>query len=110
MVGPLKPDLNRRWTLDDVAAELWPRGISLKSEPEGYRVNFLKGGTTHTEYVTDELLDALTVGLDMAANPPPPLPKVPYKKRPSRRAVIHKHNAEWAKRQKEKERQGRGKT
>ncbi len=45
-------------------------GIGLSSRADGYRVNFIKGGTSHTEYVTDDLIDALLTGLKMAKNPP----------------------------------------
>jgi hypothetical protein len=79
--------------------ELWAKGIRLRARAEGYILNFAKGGTTHTEYVTDDLLDALTVGLKMAAHPPVRL-------RRFSRAFIREHNAELKKRQ-VKERQGR---
>ena len=101
MVGPLKPDLNRRWTLPEVEMELWAKGIILRDRAEGYILNFAKGGTTHTEYVTDDLLDALTVGLKMAAHSPVRLPRFS-------RAFIREHNAELKKQRQAKERQGRG--
>jgi hypothetical protein len=45
--------------------------------------DFIKGGTTKTEYITDDLIDALVTGLEMAEHPPAPPPKV----RRSRRSV-----------------------
>jgi hypothetical protein len=98
------PDLNRKWTLADVAAELWSKGISLKTRVEGYTLNFAEGGTTYTEYVTDNLIDALVVGSEMAAHPPAPVAKGIRKIRLPRwqRARL---NAEWHKQQTEKKRQ-----
>lgn len=77
------PDLDRVWTRADVADALRAQGISLNSRADGYRLNFIKGGTTQTEYVTDDLIDALVTGLEMAEHPPGPPPKV----RRSRRSV-----------------------
>lgn len=71
------PDLNRPWNRTEVEAALRAQGIGLSSRADGYRVNFIKGGTSHTEYVTDDLIDALVTGLKMAESPPPPPPKGP---------------------------------
>jgi hypothetical protein len=70
------PDLDRVWTRADVADALRAQGISLNSRADGYRLNFIKGGTTKTEYVTDDLIDALVTGLEMAEHPPAPPAKV----------------------------------
>jgi hypothetical protein len=77
------PDLDRVWTRVDVADALRAQGISLNPRVDGYRLNFIKGGTTQTEYVTDDLIDALVTGLEMAEHPPAPPPKV----RRNRRSV-----------------------
>src|ERR1700693_4017375 len=77
------PDLDRVCTRADVAIALREQGISLTSRADGYRLNFIKGGTTKTEYVTDDLIDALVTGLEMAEHPPAPPPKV----RRNRRSV-----------------------
>jgi hypothetical protein len=77
------PDLDRVWTRADVADALRAQGISLNPRADGYRLNFIKGGTTKTEYVTDDLIDALVTGLEMAEHLPPPPPKV----RRNRRSV-----------------------
>jgi hypothetical protein len=77
------PDPDRVWTRADVAEALRAQGISLNSRADGYRLNFIKGGTTQTEYVTDDLIDALVAGLEMAEHPPPP----PLKVRRNRRSV-----------------------
>jgi hypothetical protein len=81
------PDLDRVWTRADVADALRAQGISLNSRADGYRLNFIKGGTTKTEYVTDDLIDALVTGLEMAEHPPPPPPKV----RRNRRSVWNRY-------------------
>jgi len=78
------PDLDRVWTRADVAEALRAQGISLNPRADGYRLNFIKGGTTKTEYVTDDLIDALVTGLQMAEHPPAPPPKV---RRGGRRSV-----------------------
>jgi hypothetical protein len=72
----LPPDLDRTWTWADVSNALHAQGIDLKSRGHGYRLNFIKGGTTQTEYVTDDLIDAFVTGLKMAEHPPAPPPKV----------------------------------
>ena len=78
------PDLDRVWTRADVAEALRAQGIGLSPRADGYRVNFIKGGTTQTEYVTDDLIDALVTGLEMAEHPPAPPPQV---RRGGRRSV-----------------------
>src|ERR1035437_2976746 len=74
------PDLDRVWTRADVADALRAQGIGLNSRADGYRLNFIKGGTTQTEYVTDDLIDALVTGLAMAKHPPPPPAKIQRKR------------------------------
>ncbi len=74
------PNLDRPWTRAEVADALRAQGIDLKSRADGYRLNFLKGGTSKTEYVTDDLIDALVTGLEMAEHPPPPPPKIRRKR------------------------------
>ena len=91
------PDLDRVWTRADVENALRAQGISLNSRADGIRLNFIKGGTTKTEYVTDDLIDALVTGLEMAEHPPPP-PPPPPKVRRTRRSVwsayFLRHNGE----------------
>ena len=77
------PYLDRVWTRANVADALRAQGISLNHRADGFRLNFIKGGTTQTEYVTDDLIDALVTGLEMAEHPPAPPPTV----RRSRRSV-----------------------
>ena len=79
-------NLDRAWTRVEVADALRAQGISLNSRADGYRLNFIKGGTTQTEYVTDDLIDALVTGLEMAEHPPAPPPKVRRYRR-NRRSV-----------------------
>jgi hypothetical protein len=88
------PDLDRVWTRDDVADALRAQGISLNPRADGYRVNFIKGGTTQTEYVTDDLIDALVTGLEMADHPPAPPPKVRRNRRSPWRQYILRYNGE----------------
>jgi len=88
------PDLDRVWTRADVADALRAQGISLNVRADGHRVNFIKGGTTQTEYVTDDLIDALVTGLQMAEHPPAPPPKVRRNRRSVwRRYVFHNGEA-----------------
>ena len=88
------PDLDRVWTRADVADALRAQGISLNSRSDGYRVNFIKGGTTQTEYVTDDLIDALVAGLAMAEHPPAPPPKARRGRRSPWRAYSLRYNGE----------------
>jgi hypothetical protein len=88
------PDLDRVWTRDDVADALRAQGISLNSRADGYRLNFIKGGTTRTEYVTDDLIDALVTGLEMAEHPPAPPPKVRRYRRSVWSRYFHRYNGE----------------
>ena len=88
------PDLDRVWTRTDVAEALRAQGISLNSRADGYRLNFIKGGTTQTEYITDDLIDALVAGLEMAEHPPPPPPKVRRNRRSPWRGYILRYNGE----------------
>ena len=88
------PDLDRVWTRADVADALRAQGISLNPRADGYRLNFIKGGTTKTEYVTDDLIDALVTGLEMAEHPPPPPPKVRRNRRSPWRGYILRYNGE----------------
>ena len=89
------PDLDRVWTRADVADALRAQGISLNSRADGIRLNFIKGGTTKTEYVTDDLIDALVTGLEMAEHPPPPPPpKVRRNRRSPWRQYFLRYNGE----------------
>jgi hypothetical protein len=88
------PDLDRVWTRADVADALRAQGISLNSRADGIRLNFIKGGTTKTEYVTDDLIDALVTGLEMAEHPPAPPPKVRRTRRSVWSAYFLRHNGE----------------
>ena len=91
----ITPELDRIWTWADVAEALRAQGISLNWRADGFRLNFIKGGTTQTEYVTDDLIDALVTGLQMAEHPPAPPP--PPKVRRNRRSVWRRyvfHNGE----------------
>jgi hypothetical protein len=84
------PDLDRVWTRADVADALRAQGISLDPRADGYRVNFITGGTTKSEYVTDDLIDALVTGHAMAEHPPAPPPNVRSNRRsPWRGYVLH---------------------
>lgn len=80
------PDLDRPWTRVEVADALHAQGIDLKSRADGYRLNFIKGGTTKTEYVTDDLIDALVTGFKMAEHPLAPPPKARRKRQTRWRA------------------------
>jgi hypothetical protein len=75
-----------------VADELRTLGLVLERAPGEYRVNF-PHGTADTEYITDDLQDALDRGREMAKNPPP-LPEVPLGPmgRRTRRGDMYKHN------------------
>jgi hypothetical protein len=92
-------DLNRRWTLAEAAAELWARGVSVKSHADGYHLNYAKGGTTRTEFVTDDLIEALTVGFEMAEHKPALRRPIRRRRPPTRKAKIRSHNRALARRQ-----------
>ena len=57
------------YSFSEVKRELRAVGVTIKwdAEWEEYRVN-LRNGTAATIYFTDDLIDALYTGLDMAAN------------------------------------------
>ena len=97
------PDLDRVWTWADVTEVLRAQGISLNSRADGYRLNFIKGGTTQTEYVADDLIDALLTGLEMAEHPPPS-PKVRRGRRSVWRGYILRYNGELQKKIKKRRR------
>lgn len=90
----ITPDLDRVWTRVDVADALRARGISLDARADGYRLNFIKGGTTITEYVTDDLIDALVTALRMAEHPPAPPPKARRNRRSVWRGYTLRYNGE----------------
>ena len=72
--------------------ELKAHGLTLHKAPGEYRVNFPNGAAA-TEYVTDDLEDALRRGLEMAEHPPAPaeLPLRPVGRR-TRKGDMYKHN------------------
>ena len=90
----ITPDLDRAWTRADVADALRAQGISLNPRADGYRLNFIKGGTTQTEYVTDDLIDALVTGLKMAEHPPAPPAKGPRSRQSPWRRYSLRYNGE----------------
>jgi len=72
--------------------ELKTLGLVLRREPGEYRVNF-PHGTEATEYITDDLQDALSRGREMAECPPPrELPPLGPMGRRTRRGDMYKHN------------------
>jgi len=75
-----------------VAEELRALGLLLHQAPGEYRINY-PHGTAATEYVTDDLQDALNRGREMAENPLP-LPDLPLGPvgRRTRRGDMYKHN------------------
>ena len=78
-------------------AELEALGVVLTSVPGEYRVNFRKG-RADTEYLTDDLQDALAHGRAMAAAPPAPsLPPLgPTGSRGTLRGTMYRHNRKLA--------------
>lgn len=93
------PDLNRRWTLADAAADLRARGISLISKADGYHLNYALRGTAQTEFATDDLIEALIAGYAMATQKPK-ISEPPRRRRhPTRKAKIRSHNRALARRQ-----------
>lgn len=99
----LIPDLNRAWTLAQATEALRSLGISLKPQAGGYLLNYATGGTTQSEYVTDDLRDALTAGYAMAEDPPAP-PKVIRRRRRARSAYAVQSNGDIRLRRKFKKR------
>jgi hypothetical protein len=75
-----------------VSDELRALGLVIQRRPGEYRVNF-PHGTAATEYMTDDLQDALNRGREMAEHPPP-LPDAPLGPvgRRTRRGDMYKHN------------------
>lgn len=82
------PDLNRTWTLAQATEALRARGVRLKLQAGDYRLNYTVGGTKKSEYVTDDLHDALTVGYAMAEHPPAPPQAVRRKRRAGKPYVV----------------------
>jgi len=93
------PDLNRRWTFAEAAADLRARGISLTSQADGYRLNYTRDGTAQTEIATDDLIEALVAGYAMATRRPKIPKPLRRRRRPSRKARIRSHNRAVARRQ-----------
>lgn len=81
--------------------ELRALGLVLQQAPGHYRVNF-RNGAPATEYVTDDIEDALARGRLMALLPPPAVlpPLGPTGPRLSRRAFMYRHNRKIAARRK----------
>jgi len=74
--------------------ELRARGVVLKQGPGEYRLNY-PNGTAATEYITDDLQDALRYGREMATKTPhaAPLPLGPTGGNArSRRGLMYRHN------------------
>ena len=72
--------------------ELKTLGLVLRRAPGEYSVNF-PHGTEATEYITDDLQDALSRGREMAECPPPrELPPLGPMGRRTRRGDMYKHN------------------
>ena len=90
---PETPDLNRAWTLAQATEALRARGVRLKLQAGDYRLNYVVGGTTRSEYVTDDLHDALTVGYAMAEHLPAP-PKAVRRRRRARKPSVVRANGE----------------
>ena len=77
--------------LDAVAMQLRARGVVIKTVPGGFCVDYRRG-TAGTSYWTDDLNDALRVGL---ALPPPPEvepPLGPMGRKNRHRARMYAHN------------------
>jgi hypothetical protein len=92
----------------EACATLRALGIVLEALPGEYRVNF-KSGAAMTAYRTDDLDDALSVGLVMAKSPAAqtaPLPPLgPLGPRNSRRSEMYRHNKRLAARRAKKSKQ-----
>jgi hypothetical protein len=87
------PDLNRVWTLAQATEDLRTRGIRLTLQAGDYRLNYAVGGTAKSEYVTDDLHDALTVGYAMSGHLPAP-PKAVCRRRRARKPYVVRANGE----------------
>lgn len=77
--------------LDAVAMQLRARGVVIRTVPAGFCVNY-RHGTAGTAFWTDDLNDALRVGL---ALPPPPEvepPLGPMGRKNRHRARMYAHN------------------
>lgn len=81
-------------------------GLLLRQAPGQYRVNFAQGRAA-TEYLTDDLEDALNHGRAMAKHAPPPaLPPLGPTKGTAygkRRAEMYRHNNKIAKKRRGKQ-------
>jgi hypothetical protein len=82
--------------------ELKALGLLLRQAPGEYRVNFPRG-SAETEYITDDLQDALDRGREMAEEPRP-VPEVPLGPmgRRTRRGDMYRHNRTVAARRRQK--------
>jgi hypothetical protein len=80
-------------------------GLVLQQAPGQYRVNFTHGSHA-TEYVTDDLQDALKHGREMAQEAPPrpdpPLGPTRGTAYAKRRAIMYRHNNKIAKKRRER--------
>jgi hypothetical protein len=83
--------------------ELKKLGLILHRAPGEYRVSF-PHGAPGTEYITDDLQDALSRGRDMAEQPPPqqPPPLGPMGRR-TRKGEMYKHNRKVAARRRRRQ-------
>jgi hypothetical protein len=80
----------------DAHAELKSLGLVLRYAPGEYRVNF-RNGRPETEFITDDLQEALARGREMASHPPPePAPPVGPLGPRSRRGTMYRHNRKLA--------------
>lgn len=85
----------------DAKDRLKALGLTLSKAGAEYRVNFPHGGAS-TEYVTDDLDDAVKEGERMAEHSPPPkLPPLgPLGPKGTRRGLMYRHNRKLAARRK----------
>lgn len=72
-------------------------GLSLRCGEGAYRVNY-RGGSPVTEYVTDDLAEAVNHAREMAKEVPPlsDPPMGPTGGNASRRAIMYRHNRKLA--------------
>jgi hypothetical protein len=101
---PETPDLDRAWTLAQATEALRARGVRLTLRAGDYRLNYAVGGMAKSEYVTDDLHDALTVGYAMAENRPTP-PKAVRRRRRTQKPYVVRANGEIRLRRNGKKRQ-----